>query len=169
MNIQIRHLILRYGVFALLGLMSSGILFFVCSFELRVKAPIHLFYDSNKHYWHGYLAEHKNAAFQPLDTLRIIQTSMGDFQCIVENIASEPGMLHIALRPIRKEVFPNTYCEGFVYVGKEEIKDKILSQEISIRQYGWDIYLSPFLSDVSHIPVSMNGRNWKDLKKKTDR
>ena len=87
-----------------------------------------LFYDSNKHYWHGYLAEHKNAAFQPLDTLRIIQTSMGDFQCIVENIASEPGMLHIALRPIRKEVFPNTYCEGFVYVGKEKIKDKILSK-----------------------------------------
>ena len=128
MNIQIRHLILRYGVFALLGLMSSGILFFVCSFELRVKAPIHLFYDSNKHYWHGYLAEHKNAAFQPLDTLRIIQTSMGDFQCIVENIASEHGMLHIALRPIRKEVFPNTYCEGFVYVGKEKIKDKILSK-----------------------------------------
>ena len=26
------------------------------------------------------------------------------------------------------------------------------------RQYGWDIYLSPFLSDVWHIIASMNGR-----------
>ena len=50
-------------------------------------------------------------------------------------------------------------------------KDKLLSmfqksmsskywsgQEISIRQYSWDIYLSPFLSDVWHIIATMNGR-----------
>ena len=27
-----------------------------------------------------------------------------------------------------------------------------------VRQYSWDIYLSPFLSDVWHIIASMNGR-----------
>lgn len=129
MNIQIRHLVLRYGVLSLLGLMSSGLLFFVCSFELRVKAPIHLFYDNRKHYWHGYL-ELKNVKFQPKDTLLVVQTSMGDMPFIVENIALEPGMLHIELRPIKKKIFPNTYCEGYVYVGKEKIKDKIVSQEL---------------------------------------
>lgn len=124
MTIRFRHFILRYGVFAILGLMCSGILFFVCSFELRVKTPIHLFYDSHKHYWHGYLAEQENISFQLQDTLLIVQTSMGNIPCIVENVLLEPGMLHFALRPIKKDTLPNTYLEGFVYVGK----DKILSR-----------------------------------------
>ncbi len=128
MTIQFRHLILRYGVFALLGLMSAGILFFVCSFELRVKTPIHLFYDNHGDYWHGYLANQKKVPFQVHDTLSVVQTSIGDISCIVENITFEPGMLHVALRPIKKEIFSNTYSEGFVYVGKEKLKDKILSK-----------------------------------------
>lgn len=130
MTIQIRHLILRYGVFVLLVLMSAGILSFVCSFELRVKIPIHLFYDSHKHCWHGYLANQQCVNLQPKDTLLVMQTSIGDVPYIVEHIASEPGMLHIELRPIKKKIFPNTYCEGYVYVGKEKIKDKIVSQEL---------------------------------------
>lgn len=128
MTIQFRHLILRYGVFALLGLMSAGILFFVCSFELRVKTPIHLFYDNHGDYWHGYLANQKKVPFQVHDTLSVVQTSIGDISCIVENITFEPRMLHVALRPIKKEIFSNTYSEGFVYVGKEKLKDKILSK-----------------------------------------
>ena len=58
------------------------------------------------------------------------QTSIGDISCIVENITFEPRMLHVALRPIKKETFPNTYSEGFVYVGKEKLKDKILSKKL---------------------------------------
>lgn len=130
MNIQIRYLILRYGVFVLLVLMSAGILFFVCSFKLRVKAPIHLFYDSHEHYWHGYLANQNNVAFQPQDTLLVVQTSMGDLSYIVESIAAEPGMLHITLLPLKKETSPNTYSEGFVYVGREDILNKILNKSL---------------------------------------
>lgn len=130
MTIQIRHLILRYGAFALLGLMSAGILFFVCSFELRVKTPIHLFYDSHGDYWHGYLANQKNIPFQAHDTLLVVQTSIGDISYIIENVTLEPGMLHVSLRPVKKEIFSNTYSEGFIYVGKEKIKDKILSKKL---------------------------------------
>lgn len=90
MTIQFRNLILRYGVFALLGLMSAGILFFVYSFELRVKTPIHLFYDNHGDYWHGYLANQKKVPFQVHDTLSVVQTSIGDISCIVENITFEP-------------------------------------------------------------------------------
>lgn len=100
MTIQFRNLILRYGVFALLGLMSAGILFFVCSFELRVKTPIHLFYDNHGDYWHGYLANQKKVPFQVHDTLSVVQTSIGDISCIVENITFEP-MGHRTKRILR--------------------------------------------------------------------
>lgn len=130
MTMQIRHLILRYGVFVLLVLMSAGILSFVCSFELRVKTPIHLFYDSQKHCWHGYLSDQQCVSLQPKDTLLVVQTSVGDVPYVVEQIVPEPGMSHVALRPIKKETFPNTYSEGFVYVGKEKLKDKILSKKL---------------------------------------
>lgn len=36
---QIRHFVLRYGVFVLLFFMSLGLLHFVCNFELHVKTP----------------------------------------------------------------------------------------------------------------------------------
>lgn len=130
MKIHIHHLILRYGVFVLLTLMSSGILFFVCSFELRVKVPIHLFYDSHEHSWHGYVASLKSTEIQLQDTLVVVQTPMGDIPYIVENITSEPGMAHIKLLSIKKETLPITYCEGFIYVGKEKIKDKILKNNL---------------------------------------
>lgn len=130
MNIQIRHLILRYGVFVLLVLMSAGMIFFVCSFELRVKTSIHLFYDGHEHCWHGYLSSPKNVGFQPQDTLLVVQTSMGDISYIVESIVTEPGMLHITLQSLKKETFPNTYSEGFVYVGKEDLLDKILNKNL---------------------------------------
>ena len=132
MKIQVRRLVLRYGVFALLALMSAGILYFVCSFELRVKAPIHLFYDGNGHCWQGYLAAQGKASFQPHDTLRVVQTPAGDFPCIVESVAVEPGMLRLTLRPVRKYALPDTYCEGFVFVGKERIMDKILSRKLPL-------------------------------------
>lgn len=132
MKIQIRRLVLRYGVFALLALMSAGILYFVCSFEIRVKAPIHLFYDGNGHCWKGYLSAQGKVSFQPHDTLRVVQTPAGDFTCIVESVAVDPGMLRLTLRPVRKYTLPDTYCEGFVFVGKERIMDKILSRKLSL-------------------------------------
>lgn len=130
MTIQIRHLILRYGVFVLLVLMSAGILFFVCSYELRVKTPIHLFYDSQKHCWHGYLADQQCVNLQPKDTLLVVQTSVGDVPYIVEHIVPEPEMLHIILLPMKSETHTNTYREGYIYIGKEKIKDKILKNRL---------------------------------------
>ncbi len=125
MNVRIRHLVLRYGVFVLLVLMSAGTLSFVCGFELRVKTPIHLFYDSHGHRWHGYPADPRCAGFQPGDTLTVVQTSVGDIPYIVERIVPEPGTLHMTLLPLREEPLPGTYAEGFVFVGKERLVDKI--------------------------------------------
>ncbi len=122
MTIQIRHLILRYGVFVLLVLMSAGILSFVCSFELLVKTPIHLFYDSHQQCWHGYLADQQCVSLQSKDTLLVVQTSVGDVTYVVEHIVPEPGMLHIILLPMKNETHTNTYREGFVYIGKKKNK-----------------------------------------------
>lgn len=133
MTIHIRPLILRYGVFVLLVLMSAGILFFVCSFELRVKTPIHLFYDGQKHCWHGYLDNQQSVNIQLDDTLLVVQTSVGDVPYIVAQIVPEPQMLHIILLPMRSEVPTRTYREGYIYIGNEKIKDKILKKQISIK------------------------------------
>ncbi len=128
MKEQIRHLVLRYGVFALLALMTSGVLFFECSFELRVKMPVRLFYDSHERSWHGYIASLKSSEIKPRDTLVVVQTPMGDVPFVVENITPESGMLHIKFLPVSKDTLPVTYCEGFVYMGKEKIVDKILNR-----------------------------------------
>jgi len=122
MMTHIRHLIIRYGVFVLLVMMITGILFFVCNFELRNKTSIHLFYDCRERCWHGYIAEQKNVAFQGKDTLSVIQTSIGDILYIVERIEVEPGMVHLILRRVEPAQLPNTYYDGFVYLGKEKIK-----------------------------------------------
>lgn len=132
MAIQLRHLVIRYGVFVLLILMSIGILFFICSFELRIKSPIHLFYDSHDHFWHGYIEHQKDFGIQPQDTLVVIQTSRGDISYIVENITLEPMMIHLRLSPAKRYLFPDTYIEGFIYVGKEKMRDKILNKRLKI-------------------------------------
>lgn len=133
MNIQIRHLIFRYGVFALLVMMSVGMLFFVCTFETRVKAQIHFFYDNHEHCWHGYLTRQEHIKFHPKDTLVVVQTSVGDIACIVESIVVESDMLHITLLPMKEETPSYTYIEGFIYVGRENIRDKILKKHM--KQY----------------------------------
>lgn len=125
-----QRLVIRYGVFLLLILMSAGMLFFICSFELRTKCPIHLFYDRHDSLWYGYIASLENVGIQQQDTLQVVQTSMGDVSYIVEGITSEPAMLRIKLSPVRKVTFPETYSEGFLYVGKERIRDKILNKSL---------------------------------------
>lgn len=42
------------------------------------------------------------------------------------------GFLRLTLRPIRKYALPDTYSEGFVFVGKERIMDKILYKKLPL-------------------------------------
>ncbi|MDE5560866.1 MAG: hypothetical protein K2J00_03540 [Bacteroidaceae bacterium] len=125
-----QRLVIRYGVFLLLILMSIGILFFICSFELRTKCSIRLFYDRHDSSWYGYIANRENVGIRLQDTLQVVQTSMGDVSYIVESIALEPDMLRIKLSPVRKDTFPDTFSEGFLYVGKERIIDKIRNRSL---------------------------------------
>lgn len=125
MNSLFQRIILRYGVFFILALMSIGLLYFVCNFELRVKASIHLFFDHHDRSWLGYMTDQKVVSFHPQDTLFVVQTTMGDIPFIVESIASEPGLVKMKLVPVGNKSFPNTYSDGFVFVGKEKLKDKV--------------------------------------------
>ena len=123
---QIRHFVLRYGVFVLLFFMSLGLLHFVCNFELHVKTPIHLFYNSNDGSWYGYISNQEAVEFKPNDTLMILQSSMGNWPCCIENINKESGLLRIKLTPTDKDkAFVNTYSEGFIYNKKKKMKDRI--------------------------------------------
>lgn len=125
MNSLFQRIILRYGVFLLLTLMSVGLLYFVCNFELRVKAPIHLFFDHHDRSWQGYMTDQRIVPFHPRDTLLVVQTTMGDVPFIVESIAPESGLIKMKLIPVGNSSFPNTYSDGFVFVGKEKLKDKV--------------------------------------------
>lgn len=128
MTLQLNRLVLRYGVFLLLALMSAGLLCFVHDFELRVKAPVHLFHDGHDRSWIGYVpVGQKDARFQPNDTLVVVQTPMGDIPYIVESVTPETGMLRLKLILVTHDsLFTNSYCEGFVYIGREKIMNKIL-------------------------------------------
>jgi hypothetical protein len=63
--------------------------------------------------------------FHPRDTLLVVQTTMGDVPFIVESIAPESGLIKMKLIPVGNSSFPNTYSDGFVFVGKEKLKDKV--------------------------------------------
>ena len=116
---------LRYGVFVLLVLMSMGMLIFVCRFELRTKTPIHLFYDCDMGLWHGYIARQECLELRRSDTLLVMQTSVGDVKYIVDGIVQEPAAWHFTLLPIVEEETEDTYREGFIFTGREKIRDMI--------------------------------------------
>lgn len=127
MTINLRYCIFRYGVFAMLVLMCSGILFLVFTFEISIKIPIQLFYDNHEHYWHGYIVNKEHVELHANDTILAVQTAMGDVPYIIKHIELESEVLHTILIPIKKETFSNTYSEGFIYMGKVKLKDKILN------------------------------------------
>lgn len=131
MTLTLRHLILRYGVFVLLFLMSFGLLFFVCNFELRVKTAIHLFYDNHDCLWHGYITPANPMDFQPQDTLWVVQTPVGDCSYVIRNVELEKTTIHLTLQSLEQKNFSDTYCEGFVFAGRVKIKDKILHRTTS--------------------------------------
>ena len=121
MEIRFGNIVLRYGVFVLLVLMCAGMMVFVCSFELRVRAPIHLFYDGEGERWHGYVARHEGFGVHRGDTLLVVQTAAGDVRYVVDSIVPEPSMWHITLLPVGRETVADSYREGFVFVGRRKM------------------------------------------------
>lgn len=126
-----QRLVLRYGVFFLLVLMSVGMLYFICSFELRTRSSIHLFHDRHDNSWYGYIPESTNIPYSPCDTLIVEQTTTGgSMSFIVEGVVTETGMLRLKLSLIGDCSRTDTYIQGFIHVGKEKIKDKILNRSL---------------------------------------
>ena len=119
-------LILRYGVFFLIILMSMGILYLVFNFELRTKASVHLYFDHHDNSWYGYILGQPNVPFTPDDTLYVVQTANGDVPFVVKHIETEKEFTKMNLKPIGNHLILNDFCEGFVYVGQEKLKDKVL-------------------------------------------
>ena len=130
MKTLLSRLALRYGVFFLLALMSAGILYFICSFELRTKSAVRLFQNGRSQMWVGYVSGTEGFPYHCGDTLSVVQTAVGTAVFRVEGIDSEPGMLRLRLVALEKYEFPNTCADGFIYVGKERILEKVLSRSM---------------------------------------
>lgn len=126
---SIQRLVLRYGVFVLLVLLSAGILYFVCRFEIRTKCAIHLFHDSHDRYWYGYISGPADFPYEHGDTLSVDMTQEGNICFIVDSLIPETGMLRIKLIQITPTHLMNTYNEGFVFAGKSKIKDRLLQNK----------------------------------------
>ncbi len=121
-----QRLILRYGVFFLIILMSTGILYLVFNFELRTKTPIHLYFDHHDNSWYGYISGPPNVPFTSDDTLYVVQTAIGDIPFVVKHLKTEEKFTKMNLKSIEDHVLPNDFYEGFVYIGTEKLKDKVL-------------------------------------------
>lgn len=125
-----QRLVIRYGVFILLVLMSMGMLYFICSFELRTRSSIRLFHDRHDDSWYGYVPKPESMPYRPGDTLAVEQTPVGKMSFVAEDIVAEEGMLRMELRLVGECPPGDTYIEGFIYVGKEKIKDKIMNRSL---------------------------------------
>lgn len=126
MTILFRRLILRYGVFFLFILMGGGILYFICCFEIRVKSSIHIFYDIHDQMYYGYVSNLNTLPYSSQDTLMVMQTATGDHSFLIYDISKEVSGLKFRMIPIDSFSLYSTYGEGYIYTGKERIKDRML-------------------------------------------
>lgn len=129
-----RRIILKYGVFAILIIMSAGLLVILNRFEIRTKASVTLFLDSRKSCI-AYMSNNESATISIGDTLAITQTTAdGELRLIVKSITKEPNNMVLELdstnkeKSIKQELKGNTCSSGFVFTGKIKLMELVLKQ-----------------------------------------
>lgn len=129
-----RHVILKYGVFAILAIMSAGLLVILNRFEIRTKASVTLFRDSDKSCI-AYMNNSENAKINIGDTITITQTIANEeLRLVVTSIKKEPANLVLELydtdhkKSIVQKFRGNTFSSGFVFTGKIRLMDLVIKQ-----------------------------------------
>ena len=125
--------ILKYGVFAILILMSFGLLVILKSFEIRTKTSAILIAEANDTCT-AYVtyAPHFNPEIG--DTIEISQTLGGNLRFVVENISKEPTNLVLTLHPADKRINlyqsfgGNSLSNGYIFTGKIKLRELVLMQ-----------------------------------------
>lgn len=122
-------MILRYGVFAILSLMMIGLTWFANNYEIRTKHPISLVISGQC--YKTYIRHIPDLFFQKNDTLVISQTPYGDLPFMIDTIYNEPASIVFLLHPLNEKAFldaakGNTYMEGYIFTGKERLRDLVL-------------------------------------------
>lgn len=131
-----KKVLLRYGVFAILLLMSAGILFIMNEFEIRQKASVQLFVTGERDCV-AYVARVPNLGFVSGDTVQIDQTLGGRLAFVVDSVVAEPASLVLRLRaagedaPLWQQLGGNSYTQGYVFTGNMKLS-KLIVRKISM-------------------------------------
>ena len=126
-----KNLLLRYGVFAILVLMLVGILFILNRFDMRTKQAVNLVVGAGP--CRVYTTPTAVFRPQPGDTLRVGQTAHGDLPpLVVDSVRREPSSLVLyvycpeGFDRLRSTLGGDTYATGYIFVGREKLRDKVL-------------------------------------------
>lgn len=128
---NMHKIILRYGVFVLLLLMVTGILFFLERFEIREKSTVQIFVVS-EHLCRCYTELDGTSHFQKGDTLEIEQTITGNQKFILDSTSTEPRHRVWMLRSLNPEtdmkvlLRGNSYTQGFIFKKKTKLRKLVL-------------------------------------------
>lgn len=128
---NMHKIILRYGVFVLLFIMVTGIVFFLERFEIREKSTVQIFVVS-EHLCRCYTELEGTSHFQEGDTLEIEQTITGNQKFVLDSTSIEPQYRVWLLRSPNpetnmKELFQgNSYTQGFIFKKKIKLRKLVL-------------------------------------------
>lgn len=110
--------LIRYGVFAILLLMGTGLLLMLQSLSVRQKVTVQLFVTG----------PHTAVAYAPAfpakqgEDIVLSQTSGGDLPFRVDSICHEPNLqrMHLSTRipNLQQALGGNTFSTGYVFQGK---------------------------------------------------
>lgn len=125
--------ILKYGVFAILILMSFGLLVILNSFEIRTKTSAILIAGANDTCT-AYItyAPHFNPEIS--DTIEINQTLGGNLCFVVRSVSKEPENLVLTIYPADQRINlyqsfnGNSLSSGYIFTGKIKLRELVLMQ-----------------------------------------
>lgn len=125
--------ILKYGVFAILILMSFGLLVILNSFEIRTKTSAILIVETNDTCT-AYItyAPHFNPEIG--DTIEINQTLGGNLRFVVKSVSKEPENLVLTIYPADQRINlyqsfnGNSLSSGYIFTGKIKLRELVLMQ-----------------------------------------
>lgn len=128
---NMKKFVLRYGVFAVLAIMLTGIAWMAESYTIRVKQSVTLFVTGAC--CKAYVSGTDGFTCHPGDTFTIHQTPFGDLAFIIDSVCQEPSSAVFSLHPqdsirFSQAMNGNSYASGFIFTGREKMGELILNK-----------------------------------------